>query len=53
MYNMNITKIIRTSIIQISKYFQRRMFFLNPANQKQEFPMVTMFVFQSGPNEET
>ena len=36
-------------------YFQRREEKIkrNPTNQKQEFPMVAMFVFQSEPKEET
>ena len=37
-----------TSIVQIG-----RKLTIIPANLKQTFPMVAMFVFQSGPNEET
>jgi hypothetical protein len=39
--------------LHLAKQFQRRRFFLTLANQKQELPLVAIFVGGMGRNEET
>jgi hypothetical protein len=39
--------------LHLAKQFQRRRFFLTLANQKQELPLVAIFVGGLGRNEET
>ena len=39
--------------VHLAKRFQRRRFFFKSANQKQELPMVAMFVNGSGQNEQS
>jgi hypothetical protein len=39
--------------LNLAKQFQRRRFFLTVANQKQELPLVAIFVGGTGRNEET
>jgi hypothetical protein len=39
--------------VHLAKRFQRRRFFLKSTNQKQELPMVAMFVDGSGQNEQS
>ena len=39
--------------VYLEKWFQRRRFFQKSTNQKQELPMVAMFVNESGRNEQS